>query len=169
MRVSITILQRSLHSKQMRRTQLGEQHEREGVFDFSLVVLTLCVFRSGFADEALWRESSFRCRRQYGWQPTGPLVFLRPEPHIEHQQEADLSSILSIRPWSMSRRTPDHQLTWFMVLLLVAQTLSAAGGVLFRLHRPMRFRRGSLRRMDVQEIPCRPEFDPVWGLPSGCD
>ncbi len=31
-------------------------------FDFSLVVLTLCVFWPGFADEALWRESSLRCR-----------------------------------------------------------------------------------------------------------
>jgi hypothetical protein len=78
-RVPITIMQSSLHSKQMRRAQLGEQHEREAVFNFSRVVLTLCVCRSGFADEAQrpylriaelqvdplsWKASSPRLRRE---------------------------------------------------------------------------------------------------------
>lgn len=169
MRVSITILQRSLHSKQMRRTQLGEQHEREGVFDFSLVVLTLCVFRPALPMRRFGEKAVFGVvDNMAGSLLVHSFSFDRNRTSNTNRKRT-CRRFYRYDPWSMSRRTPDHQLTWFMVLLLVAQTLSAAGGVLFRLHRPMRFRRGSLRRMDVQEIPCRPEFDPVWGLPSGCD
>jgi hypothetical protein len=99
-----------------------------------------------------------------------PLVSPRPEPHIEDATGRGpvVDFINTILRVFRSRRPADHQLTWFMVLLLAAQTLSARACVSFRLHRPKRFRRGSLRRMDAREIPCRPEFDPVWGLPSGC-